>query len=277
MCRLFGVISAQSIDAQDYFLNAPQSILYESRVDRKRLQGDGWGVGWYERGRPRIIKSPGPIYKEVNRLRRAARRARSTILIGHVRWASNPLKLPKKELIGSAHTQPFTYKKWLFAHNGTLYIPREVAATLGPLAKNIKGRNDSEVLFYWLMKYLSGDSLHDPRRVARAFRQAIRGLDAVWRGCRRRYPLYRYAYHGLNWVISDGKHLAASCFVDPGGFGKSKGLASRRQPYYQLQLHHSAERTLIASEPLDPALPWTPLHHGEIVVASAGRMTRLRL
>jgi predicted glutamine amidotransferase len=56
-------------------------------------------------------------------------------------------------LIGLAHTQPFTYKNWLFAHNGTLLIQREVRAELGPLEKQIQGNNDSEVLFYWLMKH----------------------------------------------------------------------------------------------------------------------------
>ena len=52
-----------------------------------------------------------------------------------------------------AHTQPFSFGRWLFAHNGTLFIPREVREALGPLGRPIKGNNDSEVLFYWLMKH----------------------------------------------------------------------------------------------------------------------------
>ena len=54
----------QSVDASYLIKEAPKSLLYQSRADRKHLQADGWGIGWFENGRPRIVKSPRPIYRD---------------------------------------------------------------------------------------------------------------------------------------------------------------------------------------------------------------------
>jgi len=239
---------------------APRSLLYQSRVDRKRLQADGWGIGWFENGRPRIVKSPKPIYRDRALLRRGVKRAKGRVLVGHVRWASNPLKLPKHRLIGHAHAQPFSFGRWLFAHNGTLFIPKEVREALGPLGRHIKGNNDSEVLFYWLMK-------HGVHRSASNIRRAIDGLDAIWKKCRKKYPLYKYPYHGLNWVLTDGKVLIAMCYVNAGGFGKAKALCRREEPYYQLHYRRDSNGWIVASEPLDEAPGWKSLRHGQILIA----------
>jgi glutamine amidotransferase len=188
------------------------------------------------------------------------------VVVGHVRWASNPLKLKPAELIGMAHTQPFVYKNWLFAHNGTLLIPNEVRAELGPLAREIKGNNDSEVLFYWLMKY---EAYRSPANI----RRAIRGLDALWKTCRKKYPLYKYAYHGLNWVLTNGKVLIAMCYVNPGGFGKAKALCRRGEPYYQLRYKRDSSGWVVASEPLDHDPAWKSFRHGQILVTDGRRGT----
>lgn len=279
MCRLFGAISTSPIDA-DYLLHdAPQSLFHQSCVDRKRKQGDGWGIGWFEGAKPRVFKSPGPIYKDLaspaltgtlslrervgGEAARRLTRIRSHCLVGHVRWASNPLKLPRRELIGLPHTQPFTYRRWLFAHNGTLFIPKEVRAELGPLARQIKGNNDSEVLFYWLMKHLRG------RKVMPAIRRAVAGLHVIWKTCRKKYPLYKHPYHGLNWALTNGKILIAMCYVNPAGFGKARALCGRGKPYYQLHYKHDSTGWVVASEPLDHGPGWKPMRHGSVLVANA--------
>ena len=131
-------------------------------------------------------------------------------MIGHIRWASNPLKLPKHHLIGVDHSQPFSYQQWLFAHNGTLLIPKEVRAHLGSLSKQIRGNNDSEVLFYWLMKHLRQPLARGGAAgIVSAIRRSLKGIDAIWSECRKRYPLYKHPYHGLNWILTNGKILVA--------------------------------------------------------------------
>src|SRR4051812_36816793 len=102
MCRLFGTISPKPVSAGFPWLNAPHSLLIQSQIDKKRPQGDGWGTAWYENGQPRQIKFPEPVYQDLDRLKQAVAEVKSTVLLGHVRWASNPLKLAKSELIGPA-------------------------------------------------------------------------------------------------------------------------------------------------------------------------------
>jgi predicted glutamine amidotransferase len=264
MCRLFGIISRAPIDPAYPVLNASQSLLLQSHVSPKSKQGDGWGIGWIESGQPRILKSPRPIYRDRARLRAAIHKPEGDILLGHVRWASNPLKLPRHELIGLAHTQPFQHGRWLFIHNGTLYIPREVKAKLGAWSRYVKGRNDSEVLFYWLLKtVVHGLGQSWPVKIRSSFRQ----LDRIWQSCKKRYPIYKHPYHGVNWVLTNGRVFLAFCYVDPRGFDKAKALCDPRQPYYQLQVKQDNNQVVVASEPLDNTPGWKPLGHGRLLVA----------
>src|SRR5579872_4887448 len=110
MCRLLGTLSMTRVDALAELCSAPQSLLHQSHVDKKRPQGDGWGVGWFEKSTAHIVKSAEPMYKNRRRVLKTARGIKTQCLLGHVRWASNPLKLPKRELIGIHHSQPFQHK-----------------------------------------------------------------------------------------------------------------------------------------------------------------------
>ncbi len=271
MCRLLGAISNHSLDAEHLLYSAPQSLFVQSHIDRKRLQGDGWGTGWFGGGKPRVVKSSRPMYRDQNLVRRAGERASGRVLLGHVRWASNPLKLKHSDLIGLPHTQPFAHGKWLFAHNGTLFIPKEIAAHLGPWQKYIKGKNDSEVLFYWLLKHLNGPLTPTLSRKGRgeiksAVRRAILGLHRIWEACKKSYPIHRFPYHGLNWVLSDGQTLMAFCYADPKGFGKSKALCNRQERYYQLRRQITKDHVLVASEPIDDDARWENFRHGELLI-----------
>jgi predicted glutamine amidotransferase len=270
MCRLFAQVSLAPESGLPPWAETRTSLLFQSHADIRRRQGDGWGIGWFDsKGRPRVAKSPGPMYRERAAVRRAGARAKSSTVIGHVRWASNPLKLDRRSLIGLTHTQPFTHGKWMFAHNGTLYIPREVSAKLGRWKRFIRGKNDSEVLFYWILKHWNS------KNPAGSIRQSLRGLEAIWKSCRQSYPLYRDPYHGLNFVLSDGWTTTAFCCACPRGFGRERALTRRTQPYYQLQMKQEKDSVVIASEPLDAAA-WTPFRHGELVTIRRGRVLILR-
>jgi predicted glutamine amidotransferase len=262
MCRLFGAISNHPFDAQDLLYGAPRSLFVQSRIDRKRPQGDGWGVGWFAKGKPHALKSSRPMYQERTLVQRAGKRARGRVIVGHVRWASNPLKLKRAELIGLPHTQPFVHGKWLFVHNGTLFIPKEVAAALGAWKKYLRGKNDSEVLFYWLLKHLQGKT-----NAAQAVRQAIQGIHRVWETCRKSYPIHKYPYHGLNFVLSDGNTFIVLCYTDPNGFGKAKALGNSQEPYYQLRRQVKDDHILVASQSIDPEEGWERFRHGELLIA----------
>ena len=264
MCRLFAALSTEPLNAAFFMTEAPQSLLMQSQADARRKQGDGWGLGWFDNGRPQIFKSPKAMYRDLSSVERAAKDAKGNVLVGHVRWASNPLKLSKKELIGLDHTQPFSHGEWLFAHNGTLLIPNEVYAALGRWQRYVKGKNDSEVLFYWLMKTFIPKAGKNP---AAAMRASFRGLEKIWDTCRKSYPLYKYPLHGGNVILTNGETLYALSFATPKGFDKGKGLCRKDQPYYQLQLLQSDRGITISSEPLDPAVPSVPVEHGTLITA----------
>ena len=52
MCRLFGTLSLDPVNAPFLAIDAPFSLLYQSQIVKKRMQGDGWGLGWFENGQP---------------------------------------------------------------------------------------------------------------------------------------------------------------------------------------------------------------------------------
>jgi glutamine amidotransferase len=262
MCRLFATMANHPIDSHPLLSGAPQSLFKQSHVDKKRPQGDGWGVGWFERGRPHVFKSAKAMYRDKKNIAIAEKRANGKVVIGHVRWASNPLKLKRDELIGPTHTQPFVHGPWLFAHNGTLFIPKEVAAQLGPWKKYVKGKNDSEVLFYWLLKHVA------PEPTPANVRWAIRGLHRIWESCKKSYPIHPYPFHGLNWVLTNGRTLVALCYADPRGFGRSKALCNKKECYYQLRKRVSSNYVWVASEPLDLEPGWQTFRHGELLMAT---------
>jgi predicted glutamine amidotransferase len=264
---MFAALSCDPLVPSYFLTDAPYSLLRQSRIDPRRRQADGWGIGWFAYGDPQIEKSPKPVYSEISHLKRAAQKASGNALIGHVRWASNPLKLPKHELLGCAHTQPFTHGGWIFAHNGTLLIPREIETALGPWKKYVKGKNDSEILFYWLMKTAVPHLRRDP---VKAIQAGMHGIDLIWQKCRKSYPIHKFPYHGLNWVLTNGRELYAFCFCTPEGFDKNGALIDKKKPYYQLHMKSGRGHVIIASEPLDRDGEWEPFSHGQLITAKLG-------
>src|SRR5690348_7784226 len=154
MCRLFAQISPTPASASDFLVRKKLSLLRQSHCNPKGLQKDGWGLGYWNarEGGWTLVKSPGAVFRQKTRFRAAAQAARSSFVLAHVRHASNPKKLPKEKILGLENTQPFAYKNLIFAHNGTLNIPDEVARTLGTYRKRLRGHNDSEVLFWLFVK-----------------------------------------------------------------------------------------------------------------------------
>jgi predicted glutamine amidotransferase len=271
VCRLFAALSTHAIPAAPLLFKAPQSLLHQSRGDPKRPQSDGWGVGWFSGKTPRLRKSAQPIFQDAALLQRVAREAEGSALLAHARWASNPLKLPREALIGPEHTQPFVHGGWIFAHNGTLFIPNEVKAVMGQWASLVQGKNDSEVLFYWLMKdlgpLLESASTLTASEIASSLRASLLALHKIWEPQRKTYPQHNYPYHGLNCVLTNGEILIAFCLADPRGFGSAKALLNPEQPYYEMQRRASEDSIIVASEPIQISEDWVSFRNGELLLA----------
>lgn len=261
MCRLFAQLSVAPRTAEDMLLDSDFSLLAQSRGKRTNLQRDGWGLGWHQAGKARLVRSPNPIYEEESVLRGEARQAQARVVIGHVRAASNPLGLNRTRLITEANCQPFTDGRWIFAHNGTLHIPRETAAALGPLRSKLKAQNDSEVYFWHLLKHLRrAGSFHE------AVQLAFLELWDIWDGCRKAHPGKPAPYTSLNVVMTDGERLHGICHAAARGLATA-GIFHPGQPWSQMSFAQRPGRFIIGSEGFDRG-EWQLMAPPETLTAS---------
>jgi len=243
MCRLFGMLSVEPYNARRYLLDDPCSLYAQSKADPKRLQGDGWGVGFYVNNVPTLVKSEKPIYTEHDRFTSVVDSISSEILVAHIRRASNPRGLPRENIISTEASQPFQYRRYTFAHNGVIYIPDEVMEVLGEWRLKVRSFNDSEVYFWYIVREMEEGGA--------GFRGAVESfqgaLSVLWDGCREKHP-NRDRPHGLlNVVFSDGERLYAYTKHDEGSTS-SRSICFKNQPSAQMSYVYTPNRLIVASE-----------------------------
>ncbi|MEM2500772.1 MAG: class II glutamine amidotransferase [Candidatus Bathyarchaeia archaeon] len=261
MCRLFGMVSTKPSNAVRYLLSDPCSLYAQSRADPLRLQGDGWGLGFYEDGCLRVFRSERPIYEEYYCFKSIVEGVKSNIIVAHVRRASNPRGLPRERLISIENIQPFSYESYLFAHNGTITIPDEVSNMLGEWRFKIRGLNDSEVYFWYIVKEIC-----EGRSLKEALRNFEEDLWRVWREVRERHPNKNRPYIGLNIVFSDGVCLYAYCKYDENLDGSMRTLCYRDSPAMRMVYVADGDRLIVASERTNDDEDWRPLRSGQLII-----------
>ncbi len=178
MCRLLGLIANREVDLTFSLLEGAKTLRSMSVKN-----ADGWGLGWYEGGRPRVIKEPRSAdgsrpFQEV------AIEGRARIFVGHVRRATT----------GDPHVDnchPFQHDSWLFAHNGSVDRDSLIGRLDEEQGGAIRGQTDSEVYFHWIL-------------------QSIAGSGSVQDGILNAVKLAGEVPHtGLNFLLSDGTSLYA--------------------------------------------------------------------
>ena len=257
MCRLLGVLAPEEISARPWLLDSERSLFIQSNANPEMAQRDGWGIGWFDPdGRIHLQKGVRGAFepREKEHFRLVAGSARSRNLIGHLRHASNPMKLPPEQLLSLQNSQPFEDGQSLFAHNGAIPLPRETRKILGALDAKIHGVNDSEVLYWLLQKhyYDSGD-------VLKAYDAARQDLVTVWE--RNGRPAGG-PWSGLNVLFAPlpDELWAFCCYV--GEFGHN--ICDDGQPYYQMSYQETPTALIIGSEPFDSHRErWNSLANGE--------------
>ncbi len=267
---MFAVISRKKDISKEalYFLNSSEkSLLAQSKADSNRLQKDGWGAAWISKsGKTESFRSHKPIYLD-NVANSLSLNFSSNIFMAHIRDASNPRKLPVKKLISIENTQPFFNDEYIFCHNGTLSIPDDMSENLGHLKTSIKGLNDSETLFWHIVKHISayGD-------VSTAFKMAIDEIKTVWISVKNKYSKkgIKYPYRGMNIILAKKDALYAMCLHDTISSNK-ESLLTKGQPWGDMVYRMENGSFFIASEPLDN-LKWNQLKSGDILsVKSIGK------
>jgi predicted glutamine amidotransferase len=261
MCRLFGLLSTRDESAEPWLLRSDRSLFAQSNVPGETAQKDGWGIGWFEdRGRARVEKGTGGAYEatERDRYAKAALAARGPLVFGHLRHASNPLHLPPEKLIALENSQPFESHTTLFAHNGSIPFPNETRPLLGVHEPKVRGVNDSEVLFWLLVR--NTEEVGDPLV---GYLRTIEDLVRVWQGLKRP-PIPPFS--GLNVLFSRGpEELWAFCQWT-GDHGT--GLIDTSRRYYEMTYQATPHRIVVGSEPFDGARGvWQSLASGTYLVA----------
>jgi predicted glutamine amidotransferase len=259
MCRLLGVLAPEEISARPWLLDSERSLFVQSNVDPEKAQKDGWGIGWFDSdGGIHLQKGVRGAFEpqEKEHFRLVAGSARSRNLIGHLRHASNPMKLAPEQLLSLQNSQPFEDGQTLFAHNGAIPLPRETRKILGPLDAEIHGLNDSEVLYWLIQKHYrhSGD-------VVQSYHAARLDLIKVWEQNGR--PAGG-PWSGLNVLFAPlPDELWAFCCFE-GDYGHN--LCDDGQPYYQMSYQETPTALVIGSEPFDSHREnWNGLTNGQFL------------
>lgn len=257
---MLAIISKEYIlkDALRYYLiEGEKSLLKQSEFNKERLQEDGWGFGYYsDVGKPVIFKSQYPVFKEKDLFEKKVESIKTRIAIFHIRAASNPRNLDRKKLLGIENTQPFTYKNFIFAHNGTLSIVDDIYENLGRYKKYVKGINDSEVLFWNLIKHI--DAYGDIPVALSMLRDEIK---TVWVSVKRNYS-FELPYKGINIFLSDSNKLYAMC--DFKMKDEKYSIMSKGWEYGRFAYRNENGLFVIASEPVDNK-NWNKSNHLSII------------
>ena len=255
MCRLFAQVAPQTVSARDFLADSDFSLLRQADADPSNPQKDGWGLAWFGAdASPHVVKSGKPAPDERARFEAAATEARSTVVIGHIRAASKGIG------IDDARAHPFTDEGWVFAHNGTLFIAKEVAAALGARRARLKTDSDSEVYFQQFMKFRA-----EGAEPSAAFEACIAENWRLWEECRSRYPELDAPYSSLNAIASNGNGIHALCHAARRGLAEH-GVCHPDQPWSVMSYATRDGRFLLASEGVDGG-GWTRLVPPETISA----------
>lgn len=257
MCRLLGLLGNRVLAANRWLVETDASLLAQSNASAETAQRDGWGIAWYEDSRrPSIEKGIRGAFEpeDKERFLRTAQRAHGPVVVAHLRSASNPMGLPKSRLIALENSQPFGFESLLFAHNGLVSLPRETLPRLGAFESRVRGVNDSEVLFWLMVKDLeeSGDPLG-------AYVRSREEIRAVWE---RRNPRTEFPYTGLNVLFTRGPNEIWAFCHWLGNHGN--GLLARDRPYYEMGYQTDSRWLLVGSERFETgSTEWHRLGNGE--------------
>lgn len=150
MCRFVAYIGQEPVLLHGIIGKQENSLIKQSHsaIEGKTgVNGDGFGVGWYNREiqkKPAIFKSIQPAWNDENLLSLTSV-VKSNCLLGHVRASTIGG-------LGFSNCHPFSYDNMLFVHNGTINgfpkIKRKIVNRLSDKVYfNIKGQTDSEHFF----------------------------------------------------------------------------------------------------------------------------------
>lgn len=253
MCRLFGLVANKKVNVEFSF--------FEADLTFKELGSsnpDGWGIGYYENGNPKIFKEPNSIEKS-SELNDIIKQKISNIFVSHVRKSSGTD-------IKYENTHPFRYEKWIFVHNGTIDIKNQMKEKLLPkYAKLLKGETDSEIFFYLMIQ---------------SFEQNMDILECIKETIRFIKDNKGNNTTSLNFLLTNGEKIYAlrmafkrednySLFYlnrDPEKFNELNYTSKETKLIIRSKSLSSEKAIIICSEQLTSDEEWILIPNGSVVI-----------
>lgn len=272
MCRM-ALYLGPEITLGSLLTEPDHSIVKQSVEAREReepLNGDGFGVAWYDPqlDRPALFKDVRPAWSNRN-LIELGRVVRTSALMAHVRAATPPL--PVHEL----NCHPFRWGNLSFMHNGAIggftQLKRALQAKLSDEAYSwVQGSTDSEHLFALAIDEYQR---HEPGTLAAleaALLAAIRQAEELRQAAGIERPSW------FNLVACDGERAVATRVIYGGDHPESL--------YYHMGRRYICEdgvcrmvpvedvgAVLVASEPLSADPGWQEVPAGHLIAIEADR------
>jgi len=277
MCRM-ALYLGPEITLGSLLTEPDHSIVKQSVEAREReepLNGDGFGVAWYDPqlDRPALFKDVRPAWSNRN-LIELGRVVRTNALMAHVRAATPPL--PVHEL----NCHPFRWGKLSFMHNGAIggftQLKRALQAKLSDEAYSwVQGSTDSEHLFALAIDEYQR---HEPDTLAAleaALLAAIRQAEELRRAAGIERPSW------FNLVACDGERAVATRVIYGGDRPESLYYHMGRRyvcddGVCRMVPVEDAGAVLVASEPLSADPGWQEVPAGHLVAIEADRSLEVK-
>lgn len=208
MCRLYGFRGNEPTKVDCALVHAQNALIVQSRSDLTgKTHADGWGIGLYENGTPKIEQRATSAFEDLH-FSVAAERVFARTVVAHVRHATVGKTNP-------ANSHPFAHRRWMFAHNGTVTAfdrvgPRLIEETVPALRGLARGTTDSEAVFYWLLSRMEragidlDDASVDRPRLVGVVAEAVTYLATLSDQAGAEEPAV------LNLILTDGDVLVAA-------------------------------------------------------------------
>ncbi len=246
MGRLFALVAEAKVGLEISMLEAPARCRALGQ-----LNPDGWGLGFFEDGTPRVLKQALPAQGELTP-EQAGGRAEARLFLGHVRRSS---RAPRA--LHNCH--PFTHDGWLFAHSGALFplLEKWVRSRVGRVP--YEGHTDSEAIFRWLLQNIEKAS-----KPEEGIRAAVEPLVADGQFSSLNFLLARPgALYAFRYAVRSADYYSLYYLDRPAG---NELDAASRDVFSRLRSSGLDQRraALVASEALT-AEPWQVLGMGELL------------
>jgi glutamine amidotransferase len=265
MCRFAAYIGPE-IFVSSLVTEPKHSIIHQSYHAKERtepLNGDGFGIGWYA---PQFCNSPA-IFKEVSpawsnqNLQDISRVTKSNCIFAHVRAATIGGQLSR------TNCHPFSWKKYLFMHNGTIFgfgkIRRLLRRDLSDEAYDlIKGNTDTEHIFALFVDLIKHEENPTVEQLANALSRTISKIEELKAQVGIETP------STMNLVLSDGQRMVTTRYISKGEKSNSLYIITGSEfctEDDQCRMNEGNDAVLIVSEPLNNSSRWQKIANNHII------------